>query len=134
MDNIKLILAFIGLLVIGIIFLAGVGAILQYFDGGKGKFAKKREAKNSAPTQKKKKYVTFTKRKFDIILYHGIFWVDLSYVLAFMDKEQIAEALSVQAITSIIGAFAAYCIKSAFEKKIGKEKEEYESVSEEAYQ
>lgn len=83
---------------------------------------------------KPKKYVTFTKRKFDIILYHGIFWVDLSYVLAFMGKVQIAEALSVQAIISIIGAFASYCIKSAFEKKIGKEKEEYESISEEAYQ
>lgn len=44
MDNIKLVLAFIGLLAIGFIFLCGVGFILQYFADGKGKFAKKREA------------------------------------------------------------------------------------------
>jgi di/tricarboxylate transporter len=90
--------------------------------------SKNRKKHKPQAKTKAKKYVTFTKRKFDIILYHGIFWVDLSYILAFMDKQQIAETLSVQAVISIIGVFAAYCIKSAYEKKIGKEKEEYENV------
>lgn len=90
--------------------------------------SKNRKKHKPQVKKKAKKYVTFTKRKFDIILYHGIFWVDLSYILAFMDKQQIAETLSVQAVISIIGVFAAYCIKSAYEKKIGKEKEEYENV------
>lgn len=94
---------------------------------------KKRSGKTSK-SHKPKKYVTFTKRKFDIILYHGIFWVDLSYILAFMDKVQIAETLSVTAVTTILGAFITYAIKSFGEKKIGKEKEEYESISEETYQ
>ncbi len=90
--------------------------------------------KANKKVKKKGKYVTFTKRKFNIILYHGIFWVDLSYILAFMDKAQIAETLSVQAVISIIGVFASYCIKSAYEKKIGKEKEEYEDFNAETYE
>ncbi len=118
---------------IGIIALAFTGlfffyCVMIYFHNKNKKTAK------APKSNKPKKYITFTKRKFDIILYHGIFWVDLSYVLAFMDKQQIAEALSVQAIISIIGVFIAYCIKSAYEKKIGKEKEQYENTETEIYQ
>lgn len=124
MENAKLILAFIGLLMVIIVLICGVGFILQYFDGRKGKFTKKGG----------KKYVTFTKRKFNMITNHAIIWVYLSFVLAFLDKISIAEAISVQAIITIIGAFISYCAKSAYEKKIGKEKEENENISEEAYQ
>ena len=42
MENVKLVLTFIGLLVIGFIFLCGIGFILEHFFGGKGKFEKKR--------------------------------------------------------------------------------------------
>lgn len=42
MENVKLVLTFIGLLVIGFIFLCGVGFILEHFFSGKGKFEKKR--------------------------------------------------------------------------------------------
>ena len=120
-------LAAVGFMALAFTGLFFFGCAITYF------YNKKRSAKTSKLC-KPKKYVTFTKRKFDIILYHGIFWVDLSYILAFMDKVQIAETLSVTAVTTILGAFITYAIKSFGEKKIGKEKEEYESISEETYQ
>ena len=87
-----------------------------------------------AKIENKKKYVTFTKRWFGIILKHSIVWVYLSYILAFMGKEQIAETLSITAVTTILGAFITYAIKSFGEKKIGKEKEENEENNTEVYQ
>lgn len=97
-------------------------------------FAAKGKKSQEKKKPEKKRYITYTKRWFNIILSHAIIWVDLSYVLAFMDKAQIAETLSEQAVGTIIGAFVTYCLKSAYEKKIGKEKEEYENVNEEIYQ
>lgn len=77
-----------------------------------------------------KKYTTYTKRWLTFILINGVIWVYLSYVLAFMDRVQIAETLSTQAVISIIATMIGYFAKSAFEKKIGKEKEENESFYE----
>ncbi|MBP3580643.1 MAG: hypothetical protein J6K12_05280 [Clostridia bacterium] len=77
-----------------------------------------------------KKYVTYTKKWLTIILVNGLIWVYLSYILAFLGREQIAETLSIQAVISIIATMTGYFAKSAFEKKIGKEKEEYESFYE----
>ncbi len=45
----------------------------------------------------------------------GFAWVWCSYVLAYLDKAQIAESLSQVAVTEIIGVVLAYCIKSAIE-------------------
>lgn len=45
----------------------------------------------------------------------GIAWVWCSYILAYLDKPQIAEALSQVAVTEIIGVVLAYSIKSAVE-------------------
>lgn len=83
---------------------------------------------------KQRKYITFTKRWFNRILESSIVWVYLSYALAFMGKEQIAETLSVAAITTILGAFITYCIKSFGEKKINKEKEENEEDNSEIHE
>ncbi len=82
-----------------------------------------------AKRKKKKagKYVTYTKRWLTFILINGVIWVYLSYVLAFMDRVQIAETLSTQAVISIIATMIGYFAKSAFEKKIGKESEDYEN-------
>lgn len=44
-----------------------------------------------------------------------IAWVWCSYILAYLDKMQIAESLSQVAVTEIIGVVLAYCIKSAVE-------------------
>lgn len=77
--------------------------------------------------KKGKRYITYTKRWLTFILINGVIWVYLSYVLAFMDRAQIAETLSTQAVISIIATMIGYFAKSAFEKKIGKENENYEN-------
>ena len=46
---------------------------------------------------------------------NGFAWVWCSYILAFLDKMQIAESLSQVAVTQIIGVVLAYAIKSAIE-------------------
>lgn len=56
-----------------------------------------------------------TKRVIWACLLNGIAWVWCSYILAYMDKVQIAESLSQVAVTEIIGVVLAYCIKSAVE-------------------
>ena len=48
-------------------------------------------------------------------MFNGFAWVWCSYILAYLDKVQIAESLSQVAVTEIIGVVLAYCIKSAVE-------------------
>jgi hypothetical protein len=48
-------------------------------------------------------------------LLNGFAWVWCSYVLAILDKTQIAESLSQVAVTEIIGVVLAYSLKSAIE-------------------
>lgn len=50
-----------------------------------------------------------------VCLLNGIAWVWCSYILACLDKMQIAESLSQVAVTEIIGVVMAYCIKSLVE-------------------
>lgn len=50
-----------------------------------------------------------------VCLANGFAWVWCSYILAFLDKMQIAESLSQVAVTEIIGVVLAYAIKSAIE-------------------
>ena len=56
-----------------------------------------------------------TKKMIWVCLINGFAWVWCSYILAYLDKTQIAESLSQVAVTEIIGAVLAYCIKSAVE-------------------
>lgn len=44
-------------------------------------------------------------------LYHGFAWVDCSYILAFLEKTEIAEELSTIAVTQIIGVVLIYATK-----------------------
>ena len=118
--------SYIGFMTLVIILIAAVGYAL-YKSLGKRK-------KRKTIVKSRKQYITFTKRFFKIILINANIWVYLSFILAFMGKQEIAEAISVQAIITIIGVFASYCIKSAYEKKIGKEKEEYEDFNTETYE
>lgn len=55
------------------------------------------------------------KRVIWMCLVMGFAWVWCSYILAYLDKPQIAEALSQVAVTEIIGVVLAYAIKSAVE-------------------
>ncbi len=65
--------------------------------------------------RKKTKKTTFTKKWVNRLLWCGISWVYLSFVLAFMGRENIAEAISVTGITEIIAVSIGYFIKSVVE-------------------
>lgn len=58
---------------------------------------------------------TFTKKAVAIILAISLLDLQLSYVLAFLGKEQIAESLSSQIATVIIGVMLGYFLKALFE-------------------
>lgn len=58
---------------------------------------------------------TFTKKAVAIILGVSLFDLQLSYVLAFMGKEQIAESLSSTIASTIIGVMIGYFLKALFE-------------------
>lgn len=63
----------------------------------------------------KKSLAEMTKRIVWLCLINGCVWVWCSYVLAYLDKPQIAESLSQVAVTEIIGVVLVYCAKSAVE-------------------
>ena len=50
-----------------------------------------------------------------VVIMHGLTMVTLSYILAFMDKMQIAESLSQTVVTEIIGPFTVYGITKTIE-------------------
>lgn len=62
-----------------------------------------------------KKRMETTKKVIWVCLIMGFAWVWCSYILAYLDRVQIAESLSQVAVTEIIGVVLAYCIKSAVE-------------------
>ena len=65
----------------------------------------------------KLKFETYTKRLVGIITIVGLIDLQLSYVLAFMDKIQIAETLSGQICTTILGTAFIYMIRAYFDSK-----------------
>lgn len=54
---------------------------------------------------------TNTERIVWACLAHGFLWVDCSYILAWFQREEIAQELSKVAITEIIGVVLIYAIK-----------------------
>lgn len=58
---------------------------------------------------------TFTKKCVAIILAVSLIDLQLSYVLAFLGKEQIAESLSSTIASTIIGVMVGYFLKALFE-------------------
>ena len=77
-----------------------------------GKQSRSRE--QAAAGQEAKKPETM-KRVIWVCLINGLAWVWCSYLLAWLDKMQIAESLSQVAVTEIIGVVLAYAIKSVVE-------------------
>ena len=63
----------------------------------------------------KKWLKTFTKKAVAIILVVSLTDLQLSYILAFIGKEQIAEALSSTIAETVIGVMLGYFLKSLFE-------------------
>lgn len=72
----------------------------------------RKKSKNSSAGKKKRETM---KMVVWVCLANGFAWVWCSYILAFLDKMQIAESLSQVAVTQIIGVVLAYAIKSAIE-------------------
>lgn len=69
------------------------------------------------------KFETYTKRLVGIIVFIGLFDLQLSYVLAFLGKEQIAETLSIQICVTILGTTLVYVIRAYFDTKAEKRDE-----------
>lgn len=65
----------------------------------------------------KKQKTTFTKKAMSLILIVALIDMQLPFILAFMDKPQIAEDLGKIIVVEIIGVFLVYCCKSFFETK-----------------
>lgn len=60
---------------------------------------------------------TFTKALVGFIIISAVIDLQLSYVLAFLDKVQIAESLSTQICITIIGVALVYMIRAYFDTK-----------------
>lgn len=60
---------------------------------------------------------TFTKKAVKVILFLALVDLQLSYILAFLGREQIAETLSGDICNVIIGTILGYLAKSFFETK-----------------
>lgn len=66
---------------------------------------------------KRSNFKTFSKIWVSRLMYIAVFDIQLSYILAFCGREQIAETLSITVVTEIIGVMAVYFAKSFFETK-----------------
>ena len=58
---------------------------------------------------------TFTKKSVTAILVAALLDLQLSYILAFMGKDQIAEQLSSTIVEMVIGVMLGYFLKALFE-------------------
>lgn len=61
--------------------------------------------------------LTFSKKWVSRLMFIAIVDLQLSYILAFLDKVQIAETLSVTIVTEIIGVMLGYFAKAFFETR-----------------
>lgn len=77
--------------------------------------------------QQQKRYnsqlTTFTKKAVFVILLVALIDLQMSYILAFMGKEQIAETLSSTIADTIIGVMLGYFLKALFETFFEKREE-----------
>lgn len=76
---------------------------------------------------------TFTKRALTAILFFSLLDLQLTYVLAFMGKEQIAESLSSGIATAIVPVMLGYFLKSLFETYFEKREERLNNQQTETY-
>jgi hypothetical protein len=60
---------------------------------------------------------TFTKKAMKWIIAVALIDLQFPFILAFLDKTQIAETLGGLIVTEIIGVFLVYCAKSFFETR-----------------
>ena len=106
------ILLTVGALAVGIVLGLGLTELYRRAQS-RGKRSKARKGQGQ-PAADKKKPETM-KLVIWVCVVNGFAWVWCSYLLAYLDKTQIAESLSQVAVTEIIGVVLAYAIKSAVE-------------------
>jgi hypothetical protein len=70
------------------------------------------------------KFETYTKRLVAIIVLAGLLDLQLTYVLAFMGKDQIVESLSGQICATILGTALIYMIRAYFDTKAEKKNDQ----------
>lgn len=69
---------------------------------------------------------TFTKTWTNRLLWFSCVWITLSYVLAFMDKTQVATDLSIQIVTIVIGTYIPY-VTRGFLDTFSMKRQEYKN-------
>lgn len=62
-----------------------------------------------------KKKINYTKLIISVCLLNGFAWVWCSYYLAYAGRTEIAQELSIVALTEIIASIFTYCAKSVLE-------------------
>lgn len=97
-----------------------MGIFKKVFGGRCGKHLQKKEKNKtsnaSIKAQKKtEKQLTFTKIAIGFVLINSELQIWASYVLAFLGRDAIAEALSQQIVITIIGTMVGYFVKSLVE-------------------
>ena len=105
-----------------VLFIAGVqaagialGLVLMRLYGMVQRRGKRSKSRKQAATEQEAKKPETMKLVIWVCLINGLAWVWCSYLLAWLDKMQIAESLSQVAVTEIIGVVLAYAIKSTVE-------------------
>lgn len=83
------------------------------------------------PLPYKKWLLTFSKKAVVIILAVSLVDLQLSYILAFLGKDQIAESLSSEIASVIIGVMIGYFMKALFETFFEKREERLNRSSQE---
>lgn len=73
--------------------------------------------KNFKDQIKSIRFDTFTKAMVALIIIVAVIDLQLSYILAFFDKIQIAEELSKQVCTTILGVALVYMIRAYFDSR-----------------
>ena len=87
---------------------AAAGVALGLIWGARGRKGKRSQDREWITPETMKQVVW-------VCLGNGIAWVWCSYILAYLDKVQIAESLSQVAVTEIIAVVLAYAMKSGVE-------------------
>lgn len=63
----------------------------------------------------KDKGLSFTKKIVLFLLINAELQTWASYILAYFDKVEVVQQLSIQVVVTILGAVVTYCVKSLFE-------------------
>ena len=96
-------------------FFAGALVSFLLFRGTVARLRRRVKTLRAGGKREEKKRTETMKKVVWVCLGNGFAWVWCSYILAYLDKMQIAESLSQVAVTQIIGVVLVYGLKSAIE-------------------